>query len=60
MNWSQFKDPVSHMFLAGAVAASWSLTQEVAGLSPFTIMTNILKTFRENLNAVNVIHKMGD
>ena len=35
MNWSQFKDPISHMCLAGAVVASWSLTQEVAGLSPF-------------------------
>ena len=28
MNWAQFKDPVSHMCLAGAVVASWSLTQE--------------------------------
>ena len=38
MNWDQFKDPVSHMCLAGAVVAFWSLTQEVAGLSPFTVM----------------------
>ena len=30
---SPFKDPVSHMCLAGAVVASWSLAQEVAGLS---------------------------
>ena len=30
MNWAQFKDPVSHMCLAGAVVACWSLTQEVA------------------------------
>ena len=44
MNWAQFKDPVSHMCLAGAVVASWSLTQEVAGLSPFTVMTNIFVT----------------
>ena len=43
MNWSQFKDPVSHMCLAGTVVASWSLTQE-AGLSPFTIMTNFFAT----------------
>ena len=35
MNWTQFKDPVSHMCLAGDVVASWSLAQEVAGLSPF-------------------------
>ena len=32
MNWAQFKDPVSHMCLAGTVVASWSLTQDVAGL----------------------------
>ena len=30
MNWAQFKDPISHMCLAGAVVACWSLTQEVA------------------------------
>ena len=35
INQGQFKDPVSHTCLAGAVVASWSLTQEVAGLSPF-------------------------
>ena len=35
MNWAQFKDPVSHMSLVGAVVASWSLTQEVAGSKPF-------------------------
>ena len=32
------------MCLAGAVVASWSRTQEVAGLSPFTAMTNIFVT----------------
>ena len=31
MNWAQFKDPISHMGLAGTVVASWSLTQEMAG-----------------------------
>ena len=35
MNWAQFKDPVSHMYLAGTVVASWFLTQEIAGSSPF-------------------------
>ena len=29
MNWAQFKDPVSHMSLFGAVVASCSFTQEV-------------------------------
>ena len=37
MNWAQFKDPVSRVCLSGAVVASWSLTQEMAGLSPFTV-----------------------
>ena len=32
------------MCLAGAVAASWSLMQEVAGSSPFTVMTKIFVT----------------
>ena len=35
MNWAKFKNPASHMRLAGAVVASWSLTQEVTGSSPF-------------------------
>ena len=42
MNWAQFKDPVSYMCLAGAVVASWPLTHEITGSSPFTVMTNIL------------------
>ena len=41
MNRGQFKDPVSHMCLAGDVVASCSLTQEVPGMSPFTVITNI-------------------
>ena len=31
MNWAQFKDPVSHMCLAGAVVACWFVAQEVVG-----------------------------
>ena len=46
----QFKDPVSHMCLAGTVVASWSLMQEMAGSSPFTVMTNIFfSEFSENI-----------
>ena len=57
MNWAQSKDPVYHMCLAGTVVASWSLSQEVTGSNPFTVMTNIfvteftefrVKTFRKN------------
>ena len=64
MNLDQFKDPVSQMRLAGTVATSWSLTQEVAGLNPFTVMTNIFvalnlansgKTFRENSNKFHTL-----
>ena len=31
MSWAQFKDPISHVCLAGAVVACQFLTQEVAG-----------------------------
>ena len=61
MNWSQFKDPVSHMCLAGALLASRSLTQEMAGSDPFSVMTNIfiteysVKRFRENSINTNLL-----
>ena len=59
MNWAQFKDPVSHISLAGTVVASWPLTQGVAGLSFFTVKTNILVTefaeFRKNSNVHNIL-----
>ena len=50
MNWCQFKDPISHMCLVGAVVASWSLTQELTGSSPFNdkYSLNSVKTFRKN------------
>ena len=32
------------MCIAGTVVAYWSLTQEVAGSSPFTVMINIFVT----------------
>ena len=32
ITWAQFKDHLSHMCLAGAVVACWSLTQEVPEL----------------------------
>ena len=44
MDWAEFKHHVCHVCLTDAVVASWSLTQEVAGLSPFTVMRNIFVT----------------
>ena len=35
MNWSQFKNPVYHLCLAGSVVASRSLTLKATGLNPF-------------------------
>ena len=35
---AQFKDPVSHMCLAGAVVTCLSLTQEVAGWQVQTLL----------------------
>ena len=57
MNWVQFQDPVSPMCLAGAVIASWHLTQEVACLSPFTMMINIFVTelFSESFRKISNI-----
>ena len=49
-NWAQFKDLVSHMGLAGTVITSFSLTQELAGSSRFTVMTKFFFTFRKNSN----------
>ena len=52
MNLAQFKDPVSHMCLAGTVVAYWSCTRGgwVAGSKNFTVMTNIFVTeFSENI-----------
>ena len=46
MNCSQFKDPVSDMYVVGTVVASWSLTQEVAGLGPFN-QKNLVTEFAE-------------
>ena len=51
------------MCLAGTVVASWSLTQEMAGSSPLTVMThfnplnstNSMKTFGEN-SFVNIFY----
>ena len=58
MKWDLFKDSVSHMYLAGTVVVSRSLTQEMAGLNHFTVKTNIfvslnsgnsVKTLREKI-----------
>ena len=62
MNWAQFKDPVSHRFLAGTVVASWFVTQEVAGSSPCTAMTNIFVTefaeFTETFRKISNVFKL--
>ena len=55
INWSQFKDPVSHMCLAGAVLASWPLTQEVAGSNHVTVMKNIC--LLNSLNSKKYIYR---
>ena len=55
MNRSQFKYPVFHMCLAGAVVTTFlSLTQEVVGLNPFVVVTNIL-----SLNLLNSVKHLG-
>ena len=46
MNWAQFKDLASHMCLAGAVVASWSLTQ-LGGRFEHFYSLNSVKTFKK-------------
>ena len=56
MNWVQFKESISHMCLAGTEIASWSLEQEVAGSSPFTVMTNEFVTeFSEKFRKISFV-----
>ena len=47
MNWAQFKDPVSHMCLAGTVVASWSLTQVAGWNNLFKIVIFFVTEFSE-------------
>ena len=48
MNWAKFKDPVSHMCLAGAVVACWSLTQELQ-VRIILLCINFVSQFSENI-----------
>ena len=50
MNWAQFKDPVSICVWLVLCATYQSLTQEVVGSSPFTVMRiqQFSGTFRKN------------
>ena len=63
MKLVQFKYPVAHVCLAGAVVVSWSLKQEVAGSSPFNDknfvslkLLNSVKTFRKIFNVFNAMY----
>ena len=58
MNYAKFKDPVFNMCLAAV--ASWSLTQEVTGFSPFTVQSskfiaNIVKGFDDLFASVTEV-----
>ena len=56
MNWAQFKDPTLFGVFAGTVVASWSFTQEVAGLSPFTVMTNFYQIQWKHLGKTQIFY----
>ena len=53
MNWVQFKGPVSHMCLAGAVVR-WLGGR---GSNPYTVMTNILSL--NSLDSVKTFRKIS-
>ena len=48
MDWSEFKEPASHMCFTGTVVATWFPTQEMEGLRPFTVVTSVTE-FNENI-----------
>ena len=50
MNWAQFKDPVCHMCLAGAVVACWPLHKrwQARALLMRNIFVTELAEFSEN------------
>ena len=52
MNWGQFKDYVSQLFLVGIVVASWSLTQEVAVRT--LLMTNIFSNCIQSIQRLKL------
>ena len=55
MNWAQFKDPVSHMCIAGTVVACWFITQEVwILLFCKDIFYTICIFFRINLGKIRI------
>ena len=58
MNCSQFEVAVSQVYLAGDAVASWSLTQELAGSNPFTLVTNNLSL--NSLNSVKLFEENAD
>ena len=45
MNWAQFKDPVPHTCLGGAVIACWFVAQELAGSNTVHISCKIIFEF---------------
>ena len=47
MNWAQFKNPLSHLCLAGVVVASWSLIVQATRSKSFNDNFSA-KTFRKN------------
>ena len=62
MNWTRFKNTVSHMCLASAVVVSWSLTQEVASSSPsndkYFLRQNSLNSVRKKIVHLGLYTKL--
>ena len=55
MNWAQFKDLVSHMCLAGAVLASWSLTQELAFRKNSIVLRKTQRSFQLRVKSMYML-----
>ena len=52
MNWGQFNDYLSQLFLVGIVVASWSLAQEVAVRT--LLMTNIFSNCIQSIQRLKL------
>ena len=48
MNWAQFKDPVSHMGIAGTTVSSWNVQALLMTNSFATKFADFSETFRKN------------
>ena len=58
MNWGKFQEPVCCMHLAGAVVASWTVTQAVSGSNNLFNFLKFLQTARDGNVFRSICHSV--